>query len=134
MLEMDSNAPAVAEPSSKDSEKAFVSRIRELISEEKFASARRLAETAVQQHPAGRELQLLQKALHPGRATGRRLSDSGHRENMAWLSRHQEDHAGEWVALVDGELVAAAAELTALLASLKRLSLGHRPLIHHIRG
>lgn len=51
---------------------------------------------------------------------------------MEWLTQHQEEHRGEWVALVKGKLVASDGKLEELMAALGDLGSDDRPLIHHI--
>ena len=111
----------------------LASQIRSLIAEERISSARQLVDVAVRQHPDREELELLQKALYPGDVTRRQLPDSSHRNDMEWLTRHQEEHRGKWVALLDGQLVAANTDLEALMAALSPIGSVRRPLIHHIR-
>ena len=126
-------ASGIAPEPPSESVDTLASRIRSLIAEERTSSARQLADVAVRQHPDCEELKLLQKALYPGDVTRRQLPDSSHRNNMEWLTQHQEQHRGKWVALLDGQLVAANTDLEALMAALSPNGSDRRPLIHHIR-
>lgn len=123
---------AAQEPPS-DSVDSLASQIRSLIAAERISSARVLADGAVRRHPDSEELKLLREALYPGDVTRRQLPDSGHRSNMEWLTRHQDEHRGKWVALLDGQLVDAKADFEALMAALRPFGSDRRPLIHHIR-
>ena len=95
----------VEEPVAADT---LASRIRSLIAGDEISSARQLAEGAVRRYPDCEELKLLLESLYPGDVTRRTLADSSHRNNMEWLSEHQREHRGKWVALLDGQLVAAS--------------------------
>lgn len=110
------------------------SRIRSLIGDDRISSARDLAEAALRQHPDSEELRALLEALKPGNVTRTHLRDSSHRANMEWLTQHQEEHKGSWVALLNGKLVAANANLGELMTVLSNLGSEDRPLIHHIRN
>lgn len=123
--------PGVQEAPS-ESVHVFTSRIRSLIADERISSARHLADVAVQQHPDSAELEALLAALYPGDVTRAHLRDSSHRANMEWLTQHQEEHRGKWVALLQGKLVADEADLGELMAILSSLGSDPRPLIHHI--
>ena len=125
--------PCAAREIASESVENLELRIRSLIAGEKISTAREWAEAAVRLHPDRTELKLLRDALHPGRVTLRQLPDSSHRRNMAWLSRHHLEFRGKWVALLDGQLVAADADLQVVLAALPPLGSAGRPLIHHIR-
>ena len=109
-----------------------VARIRSLMAEERISAARELVNEAIQLHPTCDELRQLEQVLHPGAVSASQLSNSSQASNMQWLSRNQEEHRGKWVALLDGELVAAEAELAVLMLSLLNLTIDRRPLIHHI--
>jgi hypothetical protein len=105
-----------------------------LIAEERISTAREWVDAAVRQHPDCEELKLLHMALHPpGDVTSHQLPDSSHRSDMEWLTRHQQENRGKWVALLDGQLVAAHTDLKALMAALSPARSGRRPLIHHNR-
>lgn len=121
----------VQEPS--ESVDTLASRIRSLIAGDKISSARQLADVAVRGHPDCEELKLLLESLYPGDVTRRKLPDSSHRNNMEWLTQHQREHRGKWVALLDGRLVAVDANLENLRTALVANGSDRRPLIHHIR-
>lgn len=110
-----------------------MSRIRSLIADERISSAREWADVAVRQHPDCEELKLLREALYPGDVTRRQVPDSSHRSNMEWLSGHQEEHRGKWVALLGGRLVAVDTDLKVVMTTLSGLGSDRRPLIHHFR-
>ena len=121
----------VEEPS--ESVDSLASRIRSLITGNEVSSARQLAEVAVRRHPDCEDLKLLLESLYPGDVTRRTLADSSHRNNLEWLTEYQCEHRGKWVALLDGRLVAADADLENLRAALASNGSDRKPLIHHIR-
>jgi hypothetical protein len=49
-----------------------------------------------------------------------------------WIRDHAQDYRGQWVALDNGQLLAAAASLRELLDRVKPLRSEHRPLLHQI--
>ena len=49
-----------------------------------------------------------------------------------WIRDHAQDYRGQWVALDNGQLLAAAASLRELLDRVKPLRAEHRPLLHQI--
>ena len=124
---------SLADACLSESVDTVLSELRSLISAGRISSARQLAKEAIRRRPQSEELRRFEKALYPGAVTPHKLPDSVHAGDMEWLARHQEEHRGEWVALLDGQLVAAGNDLSALLATLGQLSVHRRPLIHHIR-
>lgn len=124
----------VAQEPPSESVETLALRIRSLIAEERISNARDWADVALRQHPDSEELKRLREALYPSGATRRQLPDSSHRSDMEWLSRHQEEHRGKWVALLDGRLVAGDADLKVLMAAISALGSDRRPLIHRIRS
>jgi hypothetical protein len=123
----------VAQEAPSESVDALAARIRSLIAEERISSAREWADVALRQHPDSEELKLLGEALYPGGVTRLQLPHSSHRSNMEWLTRHQDEHRGMWVALLDGRLVAVDADLKVVMTALSPLGSDRKPLIHHIR-
>jgi hypothetical protein len=49
-----------------------------------------------------------------------------------WIRDHAQEYRGQWVAVNNGQLLAAAASLRELLEHVKPLYLEHRPLLHQI--
>jgi len=49
-----------------------------------------------------------------------------------WIRDNAQDYRGQWVAVNNGQLLAAAASLRELLEHVKPLHLEHRPLLHQI--
>lgn len=56
-----------------------------------------------------------------------------HSRDYDWLARHRYEYIGQWVALLNGELVANAPSLDALLRELDARALRARALLHKIR-
>ena len=124
--------PDIVQDVSPESVEVITVRLRSLIADEKTSSARQLADASVRQHPHSEKLKAFREALYPGDATRTSLRDSSHRANMEWLTQHQEEHRGKWVALLDGKLVATDSDLGELMATLSPLGSDRRPLIHHV--
>lgn len=49
-----------------------------------------------------------------------------------WIRDHAQEYRGQWIALDNGQLLAAAVSLRALLNRINPLRLDHRPLLHQI--
>jgi hypothetical protein len=71
--------------------------------------ARKLSAQGQCLYPAHADLQKLAHILAPPRVkVGECASGVSRRKDFAWLKHHSDPYRGQWVALRDGELVAAA--------------------------
>ena len=106
----------------------YLSLVWQLVEREQLTAARQLL-ASVKDDPALRRIrQLVNRpatSLSPRKSTDR-TADYG------WLTRHGHDYSGQWVAVVDGELVAAAPTLRALRQRLKKISPPSPPLLHRV--
>jgi len=84
-----------------------------------FALARRLATEGASQYPKHGELQRYARVLAPPTITRTdRSPDPSIRANRDWLTLHEAQYKGSWVALREGELVDIAPSLQELVAQL----------------
>ncbi len=104
-----------------------------LLSQARVASARKRLNEAVRKFPANRDLADLLKVVSPGRVESRDERFRYLDEDVAWLKRNRASYSGQWVALLGGELLAAADTLRDVLASLReRDELEEPPLIQKV--
>ena len=80
-----------------------------------YASARRLVAEAFHKFPDHPAVQKMARILSPPKAIPvRRDPDSSLQANRDWFARHSQEYRGQWVALKDGRLLAAASTLKEL--------------------
>ena len=106
--------------------------LRQLLADDRIRAARRLAD-AVPPDLASREsLRRLLAVLAPPVVRRRTPAQAGGADNIEWLRRHSGTHAGQWVALADGELLAADESLAALRRRLREIAPRAKPLLHRL--
>ncbi len=112
---------------------AIVDEILQLLGQDRFRTARRLAAEAATRFPEHQRVQrvvrLFDTSSHAVRLPGNEPSRS---EEFEWLRKLPEAVHGKWVALVGKKLVATADSLPELVKSLSSLTLPKTPLVHHI--
>ncbi len=88
-----------------------------------FGRARRVATAGATRYPAHAELAKSARVLAPPTVTrARRPHTADIQANRVWLKAHRQDYAGQWVALRDGHLLAAAPSFDALAAQVDATS------------
>ena len=102
--------PDEAHPESPpQSADAYVHAIAQALSTGEFGRARQLALEGAERHPTHAELTKSARVLAPPTVTrARRPHTAAIQANRAWLKAHRQDYAGQWIALHDGHLLAAA--------------------------
>ena len=99
----------------------IVAQVRTLIEQDNIFEARRLLAAACQRDVSSSQLErwqrvlALPKAKSLGHATGSTLSTT-----TAWLKKHSSEYQGQWVALVDGNLLGAHVSRPQLQQSLQQ--------------
>ena len=74
-----------------------------------FGRARQLAMDGAARYPMHEELQKAARVLAPPTVTiAPRKHTANIQANRVWLKAHRQDYAGQWIALRDGHLLAAA--------------------------
>jgi len=82
-----------------------------------FGRARQVATEGAARYPDHTELAQSAHVLAPPTVTiARRPHTADIQANRAWLKTHRQDYAGQWVALRDGHLLAAAPSFDQLVA------------------
>lgn len=96
-----------AEIAKKDTETAYVPRIRRLVEEDKVGAARKLVEEALRENPDEPYLAYWKEVLSPARFLGvNPARDFDRSAEIRWLEEHWPEYRGEWVALLGEELLA----------------------------
>lgn len=104
------------------SSRDFVYAVRLALAAGAHKAARRLAQEGHRLHPAQRELAKMAAILAPPRAVPAQSRPAGQMAaNQRWLRLHRTTHQGKWVALRDGQLVAAAESARELRAAVPDL-------------
>ena len=82
-----------------------------------FGRARQLATEGAARYPEHAELAKSARVLAPPTVTrAPRPHTAATQANRTWLKTHRQDYAGQWVALRDGHLLAAAPSFDQLVA------------------
>ena len=108
------------------------SMARRLLANGRVLAARKLVDGVPSGHVAGETLRRLRVALAEPVVRRTIPAEGKGSRDIEWLRRHAHRHTGQWVALVDGELVAADASLAVLRRRLRRLAPTSKPLLHRV--
>jgi hypothetical protein len=108
------DAPPGAPPQSPDD---YLRTMAQALHTGEFGRARQVAMDGAARYPDHAELAKSARVLAPPTVT---ISPRKHTANIpanrAWLKAHRQDYAGQWIALRDGHLLAAAPSFDALAA------------------
>ena len=107
-------------------------RVRELISEERVADARRLLREGLEADPHDLHLNRLDRLLALPKTTKITKRDVDRTEEFRWLARNRDEYRDRWVAVRGEDLVASAESLKELRQILRDREFEIPPLIHHI--
>ena len=99
-----------------------------LVEQQQLGSARRLLALL----PDEPSLRKVRRVLNPPQTSISSRRSANRAADYEWLTRHAHDYAGQWLAVLDGSLVAAEPSLKALRRRLSGLSLPSAPLLHHV--
>ena len=111
---------------------AIETMVRQLLARERVLAARRLVAAVPSDHSANEPLRRLRVVLAEPvvrRRLPARTMPSG---DIDWLRENAAKYSGKWVALADGELLAADESLASLRRRLRKLSLKVRPFLHRL--
>ncbi len=111
---------------------AWVRVIRNLIEKDRVAEARQMTEKIPRSALVSPELVTLKRVLAPPRTRTKDIRSLDRSREVAWLTEHEHEYRGKWVAIHLGVLVGVADSLRDLLAELELKPLAERPLIHRI--
>lgn len=109
-----------------------LTKIRRLVEENRVEEARVFLASLPFQPFLEAQLQSWRRLLAPPVVRNRPGTGGDTRKQFAWLRENAERYHGQWVALTDDGLVAAAPTYHDLRAALADLSLPTRPLIHKL--
>ena len=106
--------------------------LRQLLADHRILAARKLADAVPPDLASGGSLRRLLVVLAPPVVRRRTPARAGGADNIEWLRRHAGAHAGKWVALAGGELLAADESLAALRRRLNEIAPHAKPLLHRL--
>lgn len=110
-----------------------VTALRELLRKEQIVAARKMLDLIsipTLEEPA---INRLRRALAPPTAQSSQRKDTERTQTFAWLREHCREYHGQWVAVGEGGLVAAAPTLKELRKRLQLLEISaEQPLIHKL--
>jgi hypothetical protein len=108
----------------------YVSLIRAMLDRDQVASARTLLSVAIAEQPGDGELRTVARILARPTSVRRVRRDCDRSREYAWLTSHEAEHRGRWIAVVGETLVGSAESLKQLLLSLEASGHTGRALIH----
>ena len=106
--------------------------LRQLLAGHRVLAARKLADAVPVDQALDESLRRLLIVLAVPVVRRRLPARAKGFENIEWLRRNAGSHVGRWVALVDGELLAADESLAALRRKLKELAPHVKPFLHRL--
>ena len=110
----------------------YAERVRELISEERVADARRLLREGLEANPDDLHLNRLDRLLALPKTAKIAKRDVDRTEEFRWLAQHREEYRDRWVAVQGKGLLACAKSLEELRRILRDRKFEIPPLIHRI--
>ncbi len=112
----------------------YAERIRELVENDYVGAARKLVAEAVEQGEKDAEFLKWQRVLAPAVSNVSRNKelDSDPMPDVNWIREHRADFCGQWVALLEGELLASSQSLDEVMSHLEKNPVGRRVLFHYI--
>jgi hypothetical protein len=125
-------SPTPADDNERIRENLTYCVIRDLIERDKIGRARELLAALPLEYMSDPLLLRLLKTVAPPTAKACEKQDIDRQKDFNWLRDHAREYPGQWVALSDGQLLAAAATLRDISQKVKALGLSHPPLLHRI--
>ena len=123
------------DPAARRPAAAIETTLRHLLAEHRILAARKLADAVPRDQALDESLRRLLTVLASPVVRRRLPARARGSDNIEWLRRNARSHAGRWVALVDGELLAADESLAALrrrLAELAPHAPHVKPFVHRL--
>jgi hypothetical protein len=127
--------PSSARIAQTEAPVSYVARIREHVEREEVSAARRVLAEALRAGVDEPGLANWEKLLAPGKVLGYSpASPTDFEAEMRWFAEHAQEHRGEWVAVLNGELLAHAEAYKDLRAKLDAITPKPKefPLVHFI--
>lgn len=123
--------PSLAESQGRD-RVSHVAALRELIKKEHISEARRMLEALPIRATEEPAITRLRRLLSPPDVRRSERRDFDRHREYRWLREHARGYRGQWVALDEDRLIAAAPTLRELRAHLRQLRLDRAPLLHRL--
>ena len=111
---------------------AIETMVRQLLARERVLAARKLVAAVPSDYIANEPLRRLRVVLAEPVVRRRLPSRTKLFRDIDWLRKNATRYSGKWVALADGELLAADESLASLRRRLRRLAPNVRPLLHRL--
>lgn len=126
------SSPATADLASRRPAVAMETMLRQFLADHRVLAARKLADAVPLDQALDESLRRLLVVL--AAPVVRRKVPARHKaaDNIEWLRRNAGSHAGRWVALDDGALLAADESLAALRRKLTELAPHVKPFLHRL--
>jgi hypothetical protein len=116
--------------------RSYTERIRELVEQDYVGGARRLLAEALEKGEQDEELSGWQRVLAPAvsRTVPRDEKDSPSDPmlDVDWIRQNWRNYRGQWVALLEGDLLAHSPSLDEVSSYLEKNPPGRRYLLHYV--
>ena len=106
--------------------------VRQLLARERVLAARKLVAAVPSDYSANQPLRRLRVVLSEPVVRRRLPVQTKRSGDIDWLRRNAAEYSGQWVAVADGELLAADESLASLRRSLRKLAPNVRPFLHRL--
>jgi hypothetical protein len=109
----------------------YVEAVRELVFANRISAARKLVASVAATNMTG-DLAKWSRVLAEPTIRTNGIVGSDHSINYHWLSENARPRRGQWVALVNGEIVAGSRQLREIIEVVRSQGLEEVALIHHV--
>ncbi len=125
--------PRAARIPQTDAIPSYVDRIREHVERDEVGAARRVLAEALQAGSTEPRLANWERLLAPGKVLGFSPAASSDRSaELGWLATHGKKYRGEWVAVLEDQMLAHSKSYAELRAALDKLKSSSPPFVHFI--
>ncbi len=131
-VERGTSLQATADLASRRPTAAIEVMLRQLLADHRVLAARKLADAVPLDQALDESLRRVLVVLAEPVVRRRLPAGPKSADNFEWLRRNGGSHAGRWVALADGELLAADESLAALRRKLEQLAPHVKPFLHRL--
>ncbi len=131
-VERGASLQAAADLASRRPAVAIEVMLRQLLADHRVLAARKLADAVPLDQALDESLRRLLLVLAEPVVRRRLPARPKSADNIEWLRRNAGSHAGRWVALADGELLAADESLAALRRKLREFAPPVEPFLHRL--
>lgn len=112
----------------------YAERIRELVEHDYVGGARKLLAEALEKGEQDEDLLEWQRVLAPAvsKISSNEELDSDPMPDVSWIRQHGSEYYGQWVALLEGKLLASSSSLDEVVSYLEENPPNRRILLHYI--